>query len=197
MRIHLSGNTLRTKDARPRSIPGLKSAQGKYIAYLDDDDRIYPDHFEILVEELETGKFPIVYSDSFEVSQEPVNGTYKTVGKRVVYSIDYDRDLLRKTNYIPILNLMHHRDCAEKVGLFDENLTVLEDWDYWIRLSEHYDFKHIPKVTAEYRVRSDYSNATAAEASSFSGLQGKNSSQTDRPAAEFSKTLAETLWSQW
>jgi glycosyltransferase involved in cell wall biosynthesis len=146
---------------------GLTSARGKYFAYLDDDDRILPDHFEILVNELETGEFPIVYSDSFEVRQEPVNGTYKTVGKRVVYSNDYDGDLLRKTNYIPILNLMHHRDCADKIGLFDENLTVLEDWDYWIRLSEHYDFKHIPRITAEYRVRNDFSNATAAEAHHF------------------------------
>ena len=146
---------------------GLKSARGKYIAYLDDDDRIFQDHLEILVDELDTEEFLVVYSDSFEVQQEPVNGTYRTVRKRIVYSNDYDRDLLRKINYIPILNLMHHRDCADRIGLFDENLTVLEDWDYWIRLSEHYDFKHIPRVTAEYRVRSDYSNATAAEAHQF------------------------------
>jgi GT2 family glycosyltransferase/Flp pilus assembly protein TadD/glycosyltransferase involved in cell wall biosynthesis len=146
---------------------GLKSARGKYFTYLDDDDRVFPDHLEILVNELESGEFLVVYSDSFEVRQEPIKDTYKTVGKRAVYSVDYDRDLLRKTNYIPILNLIHHRDCADKIGRFDENLTVLEDWDYWIRLSEHYDFKHIPKITAEYRVRSDCSNATAAEAHQF------------------------------
>ena len=164
---------------------GLKSARGKYIAYVDDDDRIYPEHFETLVHELETGDYPVVYSDSFEVTQEADNGTYKTVRKRLVYSRDYDPDLLEKTNYIPILNLMHHRDCVEKVGLFDENLTVLEDWDYWIRLSHHYDFKHIPKITAEYRVRNDYSNATTFESHQFpvcrERIRAKLADSPDKP----------------
>ena len=172
---------------------GLKSAQGKYIAYVDDDDRIYPDHFEILVKELETGEFPVVYSNSLEVSQEAVNETYKTGRKRLVYSHDYDRDLLRRTNYIPILNLMHHRDCVEKVGFFDENLTVLEDWDYWIRLSEYYDFKHIPRVTAEYRVRNDNSNATAAEGHHFpvcrERIRAKLAASARRPAKRANNPL--------
>ena len=35
---------------------GIKSAKGKYIAYLDDDDIYYQDHFETLVNELEKGE---------------------------------------------------------------------------------------------------------------------------------------------
>jgi len=193
-RIHIQYKQHPSNKGRSAALnTGLKSARGKYVAYLDDDDRIFADHLEILVNEIETGEFRVVYSNSFEVRQEPVNDAYKTVGKRVVYSVDYDRDLLRKTNYIPILNLMHHRDCVDRVGLFDENLTVLEDWDYWIRLSEHYDFKHIPRVTAEYRMRNDHSNATAAEAHQFpvcrEKIRAKLASPPYSPAKHSEKPL--------
>ena len=146
---------------------GLKSASGRYISYLDDDDLIYPEHIETLVHELQKGDYKVAYSDSLEAKQQEINGSFNTVERKLVYSKDFDRELLKRTNYIPILNLMHHRECVEKIGLFDEKLQVLEDWDYWIRLSKFYDFIHIPKITSEYRVRYDNSNATVLEGHLF------------------------------
>jgi len=32
-----------------------------------------------------------------------------------------------------------------------EDLDLFEDWDFWIRVSRHFRFLHIDKVTAEYR----------------------------------------------
>ena len=146
---------------------GLKCASGKYITYLDDDDIIYPEHFETLVNELRRGVFKVAYCDSLEAKQRKRNGVLETVDKRLVYSEEFSRELLKYTNYIPILCLMHRRECMEKIGMFDEDLSVLEDWDYWIRLSKHYDFKHLPVITSEYRVREDGSNATRIEGHLF------------------------------
>src|SRR5205085_178094 len=52
---------------------GLGVARGKYIAYLDDDDRFYPEHLETLVEFLEHGH-PVVYSDALRVLQQKRDG---------------------------------------------------------------------------------------------------------------------------
>lgn len=145
----------------------LKASTGKYIAYLDDDDIYYPKHLETLVDELEKGRFKVAYSDTLEVMQSLGNGRYQDIQKRLVYSQDFNRDLLLKTNYIPILNVVHRRDCLESVELFDENLKVLEDWDFWIRMSLKFDFIHVPTVTAEYHVRTDSTNATTSEGTTF------------------------------
>jgi len=43
-------------------------------------------------------------------------------------------------------------DVIDKVGLFDTRLTSEEDWDLWIRISEHYEMESIPRPLARYRV---------------------------------------------
>ncbi|MDD5640135.1 MAG: hypothetical protein PHX53_00695, partial [Syntrophales bacterium] len=55
----------------------------------------------------------------------------------------------------------------EKAGLFDESLTTHEDWDLWIRLSLHYPFQHIKKVTCEFTWRQDGSTMTSQKAADF------------------------------
>ena len=46
--------------------------------------------------------------------------------------------------------MMHRKDIAIKVGRYDENVTVLIDWNMGRKLSFTQDFKYIPKVTGEY-----------------------------------------------
>ncbi len=54
---------------------------------------------------------------------------------------------------------MHERECVEKVGLWNESLDRLEDYEFLIRLSAMYDFYHVKKVTCEYRYYLDYANS--------------------------------------
>ena len=125
---------------------GLKAAQGRYIAYLDDDDLYYPQHLEVLSQVIEgTG---VAYADAWRVFIDK-NG--HETGRDVPFRHDFDRDLLLVTNYIPLPCLMHERSCLEKTGLFDEELGSLEDWELIIRLSRQYDFIHVTEFTSEYR----------------------------------------------
>ena len=139
---------------------GVEAARGAYIGFLDDDDVVYPDHLQTLMEAAWPDRRPVVYTDVLNVTYQPDprTGEWMRDKEQLVYSFDFDAGNFLLANYIPIHCLAIRRDCFERVGPFDESLTTLEDWEFLIRLSRIYPFLHIPKITGEYRRRDDNSN---------------------------------------
>ena len=146
---------------------GLKAARGKYIAYLDDDDIYYPTHLETLVTFLERNNYRVAYTDSYQASQTWITDRYVITDKEIKYNFDFDRERFLVSNYIHIISIVHRRELLDEVGLFDEKLETHEDWDLCIRLSQACDFYHIPKATAEFRVRDDMTNAITSKSESL------------------------------
>jgi len=140
---------------------GIRAARGKYIAYLDDDDSFYPDHLETLVTALEGKNLDVAYTDAYKDVQQKQGDRYVTVRRETPYSYEFDYDKILIQNFIPVLCIMHRRACLEKSGLFDETLLRHEDWDLWIRMSRHFTFTHIPKLTCEFTYRCDGSAMTS------------------------------------
>ncbi|MEX0830875.1 MAG: glycosyltransferase [Nitrospirales bacterium] len=140
---------------------GLGVARGKYIAYLDDDDRYACHHLETLVSFLEESRYQAAYTDAWQICQRKEQGEYIEIQRSVPYSRDFNRDMLLITNYFPVLCMMHEKVCLETTGVFDETLTTHEDWDLWIRLSRHFGFAHIKQITAEFTWRMDGSSMTS------------------------------------
>lgn len=138
----------------------IRVARGRWIAYLDDDDLYYPDHLAVLVETLGATGAKVAYTDSMRAVEEEVRGQWQVVSRELAMSHPFDRDHFLRDNLTPINNVMHERACWEVCGPHDETLPVLEDWDYWIRLSRRWDFVHIPKPTAEVRWRASGANIT-------------------------------------
>ena len=137
---------------------GIMQSRGKYIAYLDDDDIFYPNHLEILVRHIEKNNdCDFVYSNSWWSYGELKNGKFiercRELNRR--RPLKYDKRLLLRNNYISILNVLHKRYCLEKIGLFNEDLLQLEDWDFWIRLASNFRVNQINDVTGEYRWKED------------------------------------------
>ncbi|MDA3896928.1 MAG: PIG-L family deacetylase [Desulfobacteraceae bacterium] len=131
---------------------GLHAAKGQYINFLDDDDILYPEHLETLVSCCYGSDKQVVYSSIknvyFKGSPEFSDNR---VYEEVVYNYDFNSVLLLFFKYIPIMSVLFEREVLSKVSGFCESLDFFEDWDFWIRLSQSYQFHHVSKITAEYR----------------------------------------------
>lgn len=141
---------------------GIRAAKGKYIAYLDDDDRYLPDHLETLVSFLEHSEYKVAYTDAWRVHERLENGCHIETGRDLLYSYDFNPANLLVSNYFPVLCVMHERSCIAEVGTFDEALFAHEDWDLWIRMATKFPFMHVKRTTGEFTWRTDGSSMTSA-----------------------------------
>jgi len=142
--------------ARNRAINGGES---KYICYLDDDDWYYPHHIRTLVDYLEATGSAAAYTLAHKVPESDemkVNGPIK-----VEWHQRAPNNPLRG-NWTPTLCVMHRRDCLDKVGMWDEQLDVLEDWSMWIRLHREFGMHLIPQITCAYSWRTSATIANPA-----------------------------------
>ncbi|HEY3203955.1 MAG TPA: PIG-L family deacetylase [Thermoanaerobaculia bacterium] len=131
---------------------GVAVAKEELVAFLDDDDRCFPDHLERLLSAERRGPEPVVYSDAVTVVYGQGETGWEPRVRTLQYSLDFDPDYLLLANYIPIHTLLLPRELFRKVGGFDEGLEYSEDWDFLIRLSAETAFRHLRAVTCEYRV---------------------------------------------
>ncbi len=67
----------------------------------------------------------------------------------------FNKAFLFRENYISTLNVLHRKSCFKEVGLFNEDLVVMMDWDMWMRLAMKYEFCQVNKITGEYRWHQD------------------------------------------
>lgn len=130
---------------------GLQSAQGKYIAFLDDDDEWLPDKLRRQVEILDSAPPAVgaVYTGFLKIDSL----TGKTLGQFTPTkrgSIFQDMFIL---NWVGTPStVLLRKECFEKVGLFDEKLVFGVDYDMWIRISNEFHFEYIAEPLVRYLV---------------------------------------------
>ncbi len=143
----------RENRGKPYSLnEALARAQGKYVAYLDDDDIHYPHHVQTLVDALEgPTDCQVAYSDLYKTyCNVQANGDREILSKHVEISRDYDRFLMLYFNHALHVSLMHRRDLLDRTGLYNEDLNILIDWDMTRRLAFFSDFQHLHTITGEF-----------------------------------------------
>ncbi|MDM8566956.1 glycosyltransferase [Candidatus Halobeggiatoa sp. HSG11] len=132
---------------------GVQATHCDVIGFLDDDDRLLPDHLQRLINAMSHFDAKVVYSGcrllKRDLLGEEVILQEQAIGQ---FNEPYDAQRLNYENYIPLINLLIDRKLWEEVGGFDIDFDMFEDWDLLLRLSKHTSFYHVDNITAEYAI---------------------------------------------
>ena len=128
----------------------LSVASKEFIAYLDSDNRILPNFLDNFVDaillEPERQTF---YGKSYRMQK---NG-WKSLEKK------FDLSSLKKSNFIDLGIFVHSRSLLQ-LGMFDENLHRLVDWDLIVRYTSVCEPVWVSNVVMEYNNTDDYPRIT-------------------------------------
>ena len=155
---------------------GIRFSRGDIFCYLDDDDTLRPEHLQTVVSALRETQAEFVYTEAEYVHEAVINGERREVARNTPCSgIEYSRERLHVSNFIPVNTWAHRRELLERAGLFDCELNAFEDWDLLLRFSRLVDFVHIPRLTVEVHMRASTpgEHMTQRERKNFPALYRK------------------------
>ena len=133
---------------------GIAEARGDVVAFLDDDDRLAPEHLRGLVAALADTRAGVAYSGCEIVMERIEDGARIELSRHRQPMPDaFNASLLLVRNYIPLDCCVFRAELFPAHGGFDELLSCLEDWELLLRLGKDAGFVHLAGATAEYRVR--------------------------------------------
>ena len=134
---------LRQKNKGPSSARnlGIKTAKGKFISFLDSDDRYRRQKLETAYEYItQNPDYKIFHTEELWYRNSQYLAQKKEHKKPEGYVFNY----ALKTCCISLSTCCVHKDVFKNIGFFDEIFPVCEDYEFWLRATLTYPVKLIP-----------------------------------------------------
>lgn len=141
----------------------LKMVESEFVAYMDDDDEVFPEHLRLLYATAVRNNSGFVYSDTWLTRVDKNTG--KVINERVENSLDVTPDMLRIQNYINHKQILHRKELSDRIGGFDEEIQILIDFDFIRRMAFVEAPHHLHQITGRHYLYMDGTSAV-----SISGL---------------------------
>ncbi|HZH32547.1 MAG TPA: glycosyltransferase [Pyrinomonadaceae bacterium] len=143
---------------------GIEAATGRYLSFLDDDDCVYHDGYTTLIRQLIGGERAVAVGGCRRAQIGYESDHWFTHKKDNFFAWGRTLADLFAENFVPIHSYVIDRARLGNSELkFDESFTLLEDYDFVLRLfaAHEPDFALLDKPVCEYRIRLDGSNSIA------------------------------------
>lgn len=128
---------------------GIKSAKGKYCAFLDDDDRWKESYLEKMVGLIEEKGCGMVYSGVTCEQYNRDDVQYKDIVR------GFDGDLSTIVLYSAFAStscMMVNKELLNHIGMFDENLTAWQDYELVLRIAQETSIYFVREPLIYYRI---------------------------------------------
>ena len=127
----------------------ILASKGEYIAFLDDDDEWLPDKLQKQVELLDNSRPNIcgVYSNRLFIEKKTGKIISDNPGTEILEGNLLNQLIIKSP--IHTSTVVIRKSCLDEIGLFDETISYMEDYDLWIRLSMKWDFEYISRPLAK------------------------------------------------
>jgi glycosyltransferase involved in cell wall biosynthesis len=136
----------RNRGAAAARNTGIGAAHAPLIAFLDSDDEWLPAKLARQVDAIErAGPRLGALCTAFRLQR---TRTGHSEDRYPSAARGWPAQLLDGCFVSPGTTLLARRECFDTVGLLDESLARFEDWDWLLRLVEHYDFDCLPEILA-------------------------------------------------
>lgn len=126
---------------------GMYHISTNWIAFLDDDDELLPNHLETLMKHAADSRASVIYSGCRVLDANGVELPQQDEWGR--FGREFDPDLLRERSYIPVTSLVNgyvanRTFFGPPTGLVSD----YDDWGFYLRaLDAGATFLHVPEVT--------------------------------------------------
>jgi glycosyltransferase involved in cell wall biosynthesis len=112
---------------------GLVASRGEYVSFLDDDDQRLPDSVDKQIEALKKNpEAVLIYGQA--IPEDPSGAQHSPYPAECPQG-DVFWELLTR-NFIPCGSAVFRRACLARVGLLDDGISGIDDWDLWVRIAE-------------------------------------------------------------
>lgn len=143
---------------------GIEQATGRYLSFLDDDDCVYHDGYTTLIRQLIDGDRAVAVGGCRRAQIGYESEHWFTHRKDNFFGWGRSLADLFTENFVPIHSYVIDRARIGNLELkFDESFTLLEDYDFLLRLfaAHEPDFTRLDNFVCEYRIRLNGSNSIA------------------------------------